>query len=125
MDQWSFPTAPEVITVVEVITEVGVTVGAEEEEMVEIEEEEVVDEATFVEAVEVVEEGLPENRVPGSLPTRVVRPHHQPKLQRSRMQPPKLWQSSTKRLQVSLVIQNDQDMELRDSLLNSTLIISN
>lgn len=70
VDQGSFLTAPEVITVVEVISEVGVTVGAEEEGMVEIEEEEVVDEATFVEAmeaVEVVEEGLPENRVPGSL----------------------------------------------------------
>lgn len=76
MDQWSFLTALGVITVVVVISEVGVTVeaevivGAEGEVTVEIEEGEVVDEATFEATfgvVEVVEEGLLENRVPGSL----------------------------------------------------------
>lgn len=76
VDQWSFLTALGVITVVVVISEVGVTVeaevivGAEGEVTVEIEEGEVVDEATFEATfgvVEVVEEGLLENRVPGSL----------------------------------------------------------
>lgn len=133
VDQWSFPTAPGVITVVGAISEAEEMVGAEEmveaEEEVTVEiEEEVVDEATFEatfeEVVEVVEEGLPENRVPGSLPTQVVRPHHRPKLQRSRMQLLKLWQPRTKKLQVSLVIQHDQDTEHRDGLSSSTPTIS-
>ena len=71
MDQRRFPTAPEVITVVGVISQVEVMAEAEEEVTVEIEKEGVVDEAIFVatfeEVVEVVEEDLLENRVPGSL----------------------------------------------------------
>lgn len=139
MDQWNFPTALEVIPVVEAIQEVEVilveageeevSVQEEVEEIEEIEEDsEVVDEATSEEVevvVEAVEADLPGNRLPGSLPIRVVKPHHRQRLQRSRMQPPKLWQSSTKRLQVSLVIQNGQDTAPRDSLSNYMRIISN
>lgn len=70
VDQRRFPTAPEVITVVGVISQVEVMAEAEEEVTVEIEKEGVVDEAifeaTFEEVVEVVEDLL-ENRVPGSL----------------------------------------------------------
>lgn len=72
VDQWSFRSAREVVTVVEEVTEVEEEVTPENAVEVVIEAvSEAVEEATFevVEVVEVeaVEEVLPESKAPGSL----------------------------------------------------------